>query len=92
MRISEDYMIADIGGETAAIPVGQKVVEICGALKLNETAACILAGISEGLSLPDIKTRLHEKYEAENDSERDIINSDVDSFIKAAKERGIIVE
>ena len=92
MKISEDYMITDINGETAAIPVGQKVVDINGALKLNEAAACIMAGIGEALSLPDIKARLHEKYEAADDSERAIIDADVDSFIALAKEKGVIVE
>lgn len=92
MKISEDYMITDINGETAAIPVGQKVVDINGALKLNEAAACILTGIGECLSVPDIKARLHKKYEAQDDSERAIIDSDVDSFIAIAKEKGVIVE
>lgn len=92
MRVSDDYMIADISGETAAIPVGQKVVDMSGALKLNEAASLIISGISENLSLPEIKSRLHEKYEAADDSERAIIDADVDSFIKIAKERGIIVD
>jgi len=92
MKISEDYMIADINGETAAIPVGQKVIDMGGALKLNEAASCILAGIGENLSLPDIKARLHQKYEAADDSEKAIIDTDVDSFIKAAMEKGVIIE
>ena len=92
MKISEDYMITDINGETAAIPVGQKVVDINGALKLNEAGACILAGIGECLTIPDIKARLHDKYEAQDDSERAIIDADVDSFIEIAKEKGVIVE
>ena len=92
MRVSENYMITDINGETAAIPVGQKVVDMGGALKLNEAAACILAGIGENLSLPDIKARLYEKYDAADDSERAIIDADADSFIAAAKAKGVIVE
>ena len=43
MKISENYMITEIAGETAAIPVGQKIVDMSGALKLNEAASFILA-------------------------------------------------
>ena len=92
MRISEDFMITEISGETAAIPVGQKVVDFNGAMRLNEAASCILAGIGEGLALPDIKARLYEKYEAADDSERAIIDADVDSFLTAAIEKGVVVE
>ena len=92
MRISDDFMITDIDGETAAIPVGQKVIDFNGAMKLNEAASSILAGIGEGLSLPDIKSRLHDKYQAADASEKAIIDADVDSFIEAAKAKGVIVE
>ena len=92
MRISDDFMITDISGETAVIPVGQKVIDFNGAMKLNETASSILAGIGEGLSIADIKARLHDKYQAEDDSERAIIDADVDSFIETAKTKGVIVE
>ena len=92
MRVSDEYIITDINGETAAIPVGQKVVDMSGAFKLNEAASCILDGIRDNLSLTDIKTRLYEKYEAYDRSEKEIIDVDVDSFINSAKERGLIVE
>ena len=92
MRISEDFMNTEIAGETAALPVGQKIVDMSGALKLNESASCILAGIGDGLALSDIKARLYEQYEAADDSEKAIIDNDVDSFIKSATEKGVIVE
>ena len=92
MRISDNFMVTDIGGETAVIPVGQEVIDFKGAMKLNEVAASIFTGIGEGLSLPDIKARLHDKYKAADDSEKAIIDADVDSFIETAKAKGVILE
>ena len=92
MKISENYMITEISGETAAIPVGQNVADFSSVLKLNEAARLILDGISAGSSLDKIKLSLYEKYKPVDDAEKAVINSDLDEFITSAKEKGVIVE
>lgn len=91
MKIANNYMLKEIAGNYVAIPVGQNVVDYKGMLHLNETGAFICKCLETDTTREDLLNKMYEKYEAE-ESDKPIINADVDEFIERGRTIGLIVE
>ncbi len=84
MKLSENYMIDTIADSTVAVPVGQNVADFCEIVQLSESAAFICDCLKENISLEALRSLLYEKYEPENEEEKNIINNDLDEFLAIA--------
>ena len=83
MKLSDNYMLSEIGDKTAAIPVGQNIADMSKIITLNPTGAFICECLQNELSLDELRNRLYTRYECE-ESERHIIDKDIDDFVAFA--------
>lgn len=90
MKLSENYMLDNVADTPVAIPCGQNVADFCNIVQLSESAAFICESLSEEKTLDELKALLYEKYLPDNDSEKEIINNDLDEFLEIAIAKGII--
>ena len=89
MKLSDNYMLSEIGDKTAAIPIGQNVADMSKIITLNPTGAFICECLQNELSLDELRNRLYTRYECE-ESERHIIDKDIDDFVAFASAIGLI--
>lgn len=69
MKLRYDFTVMDMGGEFAAVPVGEDKDKFHGMLKLNEVSAIILSKLKEEVKIIDIHNALKEKYNESTDEE-----------------------
>ena len=69
MKLCYEFAIMDMGGEFAAVPVGEDADKFHGMLKLNEVSAIILEALKEDTTPMKIHLRLKEKYADSTDEE-----------------------
>ena len=69
MKLRLEFTIMDMGGEFAAVPVGDDADKFHGMLKLNEVSAIILSKLKDEVKIMDIHNALKEKYDESTDEE-----------------------
>ena len=62
MRLKYELTMMDMGGEIAAVPVGDNAGDFHGILKLNDVAADILEQLKEDTTPEKVHAYLKEKY------------------------------
>lgn len=83
------YSLRYAAGGWWLLDIGQSGREYKAPLKLNAMGADIVRLLAEGKAKGEITTHLGERYEAENDAERQQIEADVEAFLLTLKEQGI---
>ncbi len=69
MKLRYEFTVMDMGGEIAAVPVGENAGEFHGALRLNESSAFILELLREDTTPEVVHKALKEKYPESTDQE-----------------------
>ena len=69
MKLRYEFAIMDMGGEFAAVPVGEDASKFHGMLKLNDVSADILEQLKENTTPMKIHLHLKEKYPDSTDEE-----------------------
>ena len=69
MKLRYEFAIMDMGGEFAAVPVGEDANKFHGMLKLNDVSADILEQLKENTTPMKIHLHLKEKYPESTDEE-----------------------
>ena len=69
MKLRYEFAIMDMGGEFAAVPVGEDANKFHGMLKLNEVSADILEQLKENTTPMKLHLHLKEKYPDSTDEE-----------------------
>ena len=69
MKLRYEFTVMDMGGEIAAVPVGDDAEKFHGMLKLNDVSAEILELLREDTTPMQIHAALKEKYADSTDSE-----------------------
>lgn len=88
MQLKYKFEIMELDGNIIAVPVGENVDDFRGVVRLNETAAMIFELLTRGASEDQIVDSLYEKY----NSSRDEIASDVQRYLEAFQEKGLLLE
>lgn len=88
MKLKEDFLITEIGTEYVAVPVGAMATEFKGVVQLNETAAAVWRGISDGLDEKQIAEQITAEYDVDMDKAMVSVTKVVDQIRKA----GFLVE
>jgi len=65
MKLIDDIILTDAGGETLAVPVGATAEKLHGVIRLNETGKVIFQALKDGLDEDQIAARLTEQFEVD---------------------------
>ena len=69
MKLRYKFVVTDMGGEYAAVPVGDDAGKFHGMLKLNDVSADIIDMLRQETTAMDIHVRLKEKFPESTDEE-----------------------
>ena len=89
MKLRYQFAIMDMGGEFAAVPVGDDADKFHGMLKLNEVSADILEQLKEDTTPMKIHLHLKEKYPESTDDE---IGHALADFLNQLIREGLLVK
>lgn len=87
MKLRYDFTVMDMGGEFAAVPVGEDAAKFHGMLKLNEASAFILEQLKEETTPDKVHRLLKEKYP---DSTDDEIGNKLAPFLNTLLKEGLL--
>ena len=89
MKLRYDFTIMDMGGEFAAVPVGEDASKFHGMLKLNSVSAEILKLLKEDTTPDKVQKALKEIYSASTDEE---IGNYLTPFLNQLLREGLLEE
>lgn len=88
MHLKFKLSMMDMGGEIAAVPVGENASEFRGMLKVNEVSADILKLLAEDTTPEKVHARLMEMYP---DSTEQEIGEQLAVFLNQLIREGLLV-
>ena len=86
MKIKNDFIVKEISGSTVVIPVGNRVADFNGMLKLNETGVFLFNLLKNEITIDVLVQCLVDEYEVTKEK----ANEDVITFVNKLKEADII--
>ena len=86
MKIKNDFIVKEISGSTVVIPVGNRVADFNGMLKLNETGVFLFNLLKNDTTIDVLVQNLVDEYEVKKEK----ANEDVITFVNKLKEADII--
>ena len=86
MKIKNDFIVKEISGSTVVIPVGNRVADFNGMLKLNETGVFLFNLLKNDTTIVALVQCLVDEYEVTKEK----ANEDVITFVNKLKEADII--
>lgn len=86
MKIKQGFMLREIAGTFIVVPIGQRVIEFNGLLKLNESCALLWKGLERGAEMRELIEELKTEYNVN----RNEAEADVRSFINFLNQRGML--
>jgi Coenzyme PQQ synthesis protein D (PqqD). len=88
MRLKYKLSMMDMGGEIAAVPVGENADEFHGMLKVNDISADILSQLEEETTPEKVHAYLVEKYP---DFTEDEIGRELANFLNQLIAEGLLI-
>ena len=88
MKRYTDFMLREIAGEVVLVPTGQATQNFNGMITLNEVAAFIWKNLDEAGSKEKLVSMILDEFEVEEE----IARRDVEGFVGALKEHGMVEE
>lgn len=92
MKVNNGYVVKEIADKIVLIPAGQNVVDYKNMLYINETASFILECMKEDITKEELLNKMIKEYEAETDSDKAILEKDLDEFLNMAIEFGAVTK
>lgn len=89
MRLRYKFSMMDMGGEIAAVPVGENAREFHGMLKVNDISADILNQLAEETTPEAVHAYLCEKYPDSTDQE---IGEQLAAFLTQLLHEGLLID
>ncbi len=86
MKIKKGFILREVSGSFVVVPVGKASKEFKGLITLNETGAFLWEKLANGA----IKEELVEAMLSEYDAPKDVIEKDVEHFIKLITDGGLV--
>lgn len=88
MKRNKDFMLREIAGEVVLVPTGEATQNFNGLITLNEVAAFIWKHLDETKT----EEKLTELILEEFDIDRETAQGDVQRFLQALYEQGMVVD
>jgi hypothetical protein len=86
LKIKQGFILREIAGTFIVVPIGQRVIEFNGLLKLNESCAILWKGLERGAEMRELIEELKTEYNIKgNEAE-----TDVKDFINFLSQRGML--
>lgn len=88
MKIKEDLMLRNIVGEWVVVPMGERLLEFNGLMKLNDTAAFIWKLIDNGVNKQDSISAMLEEFDVDETK----ATHDYETFVSMLRNANILEE
>ena len=88
MKRNEDFMLRDIAGEVVLVPTGKATQNFNGLITLNEVAAFIWKNLDEAKTREKLTEMILDEFEIDEETAK----KDVNGFVQALTEHGMIIE
>lgn len=86
IKIKEGFMLREVAGSYAVVPVGKASLQFKGMITLNETGAFLWKHLALGIEKEELLNKMLEEYDVEASE----ASKHIDQFIKKLEESGII--
>ncbi len=81
MKIKKGFVVRSVGGENIAVPVGERVKDFRGMIKLNETGDFLWKFFVEEHTEDEAVKALCAEYEVEEDTAKNDVDTFMDNLI-----------
>lgn len=88
MRVSDQFILREIAGDSILIPVGKVAMSVKGLIALSETGAFLYNILKENSTHEDLVTALTSEYEV---SKIEAV-ADIDAFLDQMRQLNMLVE
>ncbi len=88
MKISNEFVIKEMGDKTVLVPIGKKAVDLHVLITLNETSVFLLNQMADDVNLDLLAKSLVKEYNVDYEK----AYKDVSDFIEKMKSYGVIYE
>ncbi len=86
MKLSPDFILRTVCGETMLMPVGENTKRFNGIFTLSETGAFLLDAVTNGATQKEAAERLSREF----DIPHDVAESDASEFFAQLAEYGVL--
>lgn len=86
MKIKEDFMLRNIAGDWIVVPMGERLAEFNGMIKLNESGAFIWKLLETGAARDEIIATMLKEY----DVDAETASAEADMFLEKLTEAHIL--
>lgn len=88
MKIKEGFLLRQVGDNHIVVPVGTQRVDFRCIITLNDTGAFIWQQLQTPCTKEDIVSAMLAEY----DAPAELVSSDVDVYLSALREKGLLDE
>ena len=88
MRVSDQFILREIAGESILIPVGEAAMSVKGLIALSETGGFLYHILREDTTREDLVTALTSEYEVSVAEAA----ADIDAFLNQMRQLNMLVE
>jgi hypothetical protein len=88
MKIKDDLMLRHIADSWVVVPMGERLLEFNGMLKVNDTGAFIWRLLEQGKTREQIVSAMFDEYEIDLET----ASREADTFIKVLSEAHVLKE
>lgn len=88
MKRNTDFMLREIAGEVILVPTGAATTQFNGMITLNEVAAFIWKNIDESQTKEELVEKILDEFEVDKAT----ATRDVEGFLGALYERGLVLD
>jgi len=86
LKIKDGFMLREIAGTMVVVPLGERVIEFNGLMSLSESGALLWRKLEQGAEIDELVDLILSEY----DIDRDTARADIEEFIAALKEKGLL--
>lgn len=86
IKIKENFMLREVAGSFAVVPVGNASINFKGLITLNETGAFLWKHLAKGIEKEALVKEMLNEY----DVLEDVARKHIDAFIKKLEESGLL--
>lgn len=88
MKTKKGFMLRSVAGKSIVVPIGQASVDFNGIINLNETGAFLWEQLAKGCTYDELLNALLSEYDVDENTAR----TDIDAFLKTARDADVIEE
>ena len=88
MKLKSDFLLREIAGTYIVVPIGARVIDFKGMIKLNDSGKFLWDCLGEDISSEELLRRFMDEYEVDEETAK----ADITAFLNQSREVGLIVE